>query len=996
MKIQRLKVAGFGPYKDEQIIDFERFDDDGIFLITGKTGAGKSSLLDAICFALYGSAPRYDGTQPKLRSDYCEPADPTFVELEFTVHGVAYRVHRTPEYQRPKKNGSGLTPEKARAELFRNTDGEWHGIAARPVDVARELDGILGLTKDQFLQVILLAQNRFQEFLLAKNDERQAVLRTLFGTSRFEQVELALTERRKTLGASLESTAGSMRASAEHAAGLAQCEVPAEPTLDWFGEILAALGEAQAEADQRATVADAEHAAADAEHRALQRTRTNQLRRDSARDILQTFDAHADAINADRRTLERAQKAASVWAHVAAVRGAEQARTRAGEREEERRLAFVAAAENAVDAAVELSVASAPEAEALERIIDDLARRLGSLDDVLRDEKTLSDLAARVRSCEKHRGACAAAVDDAGALVVALPQQLGELADVLTAARVTAAGAASARDRVARLDASRAAAKRAVTLERRLIEARFAEKDASAIFAEATRAQDELFARRLDGYAAELARDLTDDTPCAVCGSVDHPKIAVSDGAPVSEADIETAKENVSARRADLDAATSAASALVAELAEATAAAGNRSIDEIETELLDATTTLVEAEAAVTVVTDGEVEQERLRVSLADATTHLDQLRADLSAATDELTTARNALDAVSRRVEESRAGFDSVRARAAVLQACLDKAKALDEAMADRRVRDDALASAREVLQTQLAENGFEDETAVEESRRSSAEIAAIDTRIREHDQSVTSARSTLAEPELADLPADLLDLEPASAALSDAAAARDAALQVSGLLGDRVRQLETIVRRVRAEQDASALLREEYDRVRALANAVQGNEPNTKRMRLETYVLAGQLEEIVIAANARLRTMTSGRYTLQHDDSVQYRNVKSGLGLAILDEHTGRARATHSLSGGETFLASLALALGLAEVVTNQAGGISLDTLFIDEGFGSLDRETLDIAMATLDGLRSGGRTIGLISHVEAMKEQIPAKLRISVTDAGHSRVDTSLELV
>jgi exonuclease SbcC len=127
-----------------------------------------------------------------------------------------------------------------------------------------------------------------------------------------------------------------------------------------------------------------------------------------------------------------------------------------------------------------------------------------------------------------------------------------------------------------------------------------------------------------------------------------------------------------------------------------------------------------------------------------------------------------------------------------------------------------------------------------------------------------------------------------------------------------------------------------------------------------------------------------------------VQYRNVRSGLGLAILDEHTGRARATHSLSGGETFLASLALALGLAEVVTNQAGGISLDTLFIDEGFGSLDRETLDIAMSTLDGLRSGGRTIGLISHVEAMKEQIPAKLRITVSDAGSSRVETSLELV
>jgi exonuclease SbcC len=188
----------------------------------------------------------------------------------------------------------------------------------------------------------------------------------------------------------------------------------------------------------------------------------------------------------------------------------------------------------------------------------------------------------------------------------------------------------------------------------------------------------------------------------------------------------------------------------------------------------------------------------------------------------------------------------------------------------------------------------------------------------------------------------------------------------------------------------DASETLRLEYETLRSLANSVEGNEPNTMRMRLESYVLAAQLEEIIRAANARLGTMTSGRYTLQHDDSVQYRNTRSGLGIAILDEHTGRARATHSLSGGETFLASLALALGLAEVVSNQAGGITLDTLFIDEGFGSLDADTLAIAMSTLDGLRAGGRTIGLISHVDAMKEQIPSRLRITVTPQGYSQIE------
>lgn len=991
MKIQRLTLAGFGPYKDEQQIDFERFDDDGIFLITGKTGAGKSSLLDAVCFALYGSAPRYDGTQPKLRSDYCEPGDPTRVELEFSIHGVSYRVARTPEYLRLKKNGSGTTPEKARAELFVQNDGEWEGIAARPVDVARELDTIVGLTKDQFLQVILLAQNRFQEFLLAKNDERQAVLRTLFGTERFEQVELALLDRRKTLAAALETTAGTLNLSAGHAASLVQAEAPGEPTLAWFDAILTELREAQAAAAQNATVADAEFTAADAEHRALENTRRLQLRRDSARDTLTTFEAQTEAIDTDRVRLEKAQRAASVWAHVAAVRRAARAHDDAVVAETRRRADFATAADGVVNASP-----GDCDAAAVRHVVDDLARRLGGLEQVLDDEKSLPALNAAVQRSEKHHSSCRSAVDEATELVASLPPQLDDLAESLAVARVTAAGASSARDRVGRLDAARTAAKRAVTLERRLLEARFAEKDASTRLIEATRAQDGLFARRLSGFAAELAGELVDGAPCAVCGSADHPQPATIDADPVTEADIDSAATAVAARRAELDAATATAHGLVAQLAEAHAAAGNKSIDEIETELVDATAALMEADAAVAVVADGEKTQARLRTALDTASTHLDELRHSLAAAADHLTTARAGLSAVASRVDAARADFGSVKDRAASLRSALDAATRLAAAIDDRAVRASALAGAREILAAQLSENSFSGEDEVETARRDTSEIAALESRIREHDQSVGAARVTLAEPELGGLPVDLVDLAPSAALVAEASAVRDTALRESGLLADRVTQLEAIVARVHAEQEASARLRDEYDQVRALASAIQGGEPNTKRMRLETYVLAGQLEEIVTAANARLRTMTSGRYTLQHDDSVQYRNVRSGLGLAILDEHTGRARATHSLSGGETFLASLALALGLAEVVTNQAGGISLDTLFIDEGFGSLDRETLDIAMSTLDGLRSGGRTIGLISHVEAMKEQIPAKLRITVTDAGHSRIDTSLELV
>ena len=996
MKIQRLSLAGFGPYKDEQRIDFEQFDDDGIFLITGKTGAGKSSLLDAVCFALYGSVPRYDGTQPRLRSDYCDLGDPTYVDLEFSISDTSYRVRRTPEYDRPKARGTGTTLQKTTAELFAFRDGEWQGIAARPVDVAHELDAILGLSKDQFLQVILLAQNRFQEFLLAKNDERQAVLRTLFGTRRFEQVELELIERRKALGATIDSASATLRGSADLAAGLAGQPVPAEPDLAWFDGILSELSEAQAAAAQAAIVADAEFTAADADHRALQNTRRLQLRRESARGILDTFETQTPAITADRVVLAHASRAASVWAHVAGLRSAEATLQKAAAAEAARREDYLALVARAEDGEPGVPIPEVLDAEAIDGVIDDLTRLLGTLEQAADDEASLPRLrAAADQRAEEHEKS-AAALAEAEELLATLPQELDEVAEALSAARVTAAGAAQARERVLRLESARTAAKRAITLDRRLIEARFAEKDASGELTAATARQDDLFARRLAGYAAELATDLSDGTPCAVCGSVEHPHPAVVDGAPVSEADIEEARATVAARRADLDTATAAATDLLSQLAEAHATAGNKSIDELEAELIEATTAQLDILAAADVVSECEQTQSELRAALENAAPLLARLRTGLAATADTLSTARSAVAAADERVETARASFGSVRKRIRHLSERLDAAKALAAALAQSHVRKAAVTSARVVLAEQLAESGFPDEASVEAARRSSAEIAALDARIREYDQSVNTARTTLAEPELAGVPAEPVDLAPAAARVAETSAARDEALQVSGRLADRVTQLQAIVSRVRSDQQQSARLREEYDRVRALANAVQGNEPNTRRMRLETYVLAAQLEEIVLAANTRLHTMTSGRYTLQHDDSVQYRNTRSGLGLAILDEHTGRARATHSLSGGETFLASLALALGLAEVVTNQAGGITLDTLFIDEGFGSLDGETLEIAMSTLDSLRSGGRTIGLISHVDAMKEQIPAKLRITVTDGGSSRVDTSLELV
>ena len=396
------------------------------------------------------------------------------------------------------------------------------------------------------------------------------------------------------------------------------------------------------------------------------------------------------------------------------------------------------------------------------------------------------------------------------------------------------------------------------------------------------------------------------------------------------------------------------------------------------------------ATAAVRRVTELEADSALLRAELDSSNALLTERREEKDAAAARLADVKHTRADSEKQVAQHRGDFDSVAERASTLQAALDTAARLQAAIRQTQSAQNTLTQATAALTDQLLEQGFAAEDEVAPARRTPAEIAALDARIRLHDQATSTARSTLADPEVAAVPAAPVEVSEATALFTEARAARDAALTEMSVVSERASQLHHIVAAVRAESAASAAAHEEYAQLHELASVVGGKDPNTKRMRLETYVLAAQLEEIVAAANTRLRAMTSGRYALEHDDSVQYRNTQSGLGLAILDQHTGRARATNSLSGGETFLASLALALGLAEVVTNQAGGITLDTLFVDEGFGSLDSDTLEIAMGTLDSLRSGGRTIGLISHVDAMKEQIPAKLRISVTARGYSEIE------
>ncbi|MGN8026807.1 AAA family ATPase [Microbacterium sp. 22242] len=993
MRLHRLEIEGFGPFLRRQTIDFDTFADDGVFLIGGRTGAGKSSILDAVCFGLYGNVPRYEGGEKRLRSDHCEPADPTEVVVEFSTVAGRFRVTRSPEYQRPAKRGGGLTKQASAVALEELIGGEWIGRAAREVDVAHELDEILQLNLQQFLQVILLAQGRFQKFLHADSKERQQLLRRLFGTGRFEDYQARLDERRRASEQALGAGRASVIARIEqaeqlvaendlHGASTDAASAPAERSLD---ERLDAVRRAQARADYRAEqrrqdrdLAEAAHRTATAAHVVAREERQAQAERDRARAALAALDAAADRIAADRRTLDDA-RAAEALRHV--LHTAERAAVVAA-----------AAGEAAAEAeeawrgiAVDDDTAPESSADALRAWASDLTRTSGAWQQAAATEAQLAAFETAVSAAQSEQESVAAARGRAAlpATIEALTAERDDLrrradraADLETVVVLAAARLEGARDAAAR-SAERSVAERTVADR---------EQQAAAAFARAA----DLRRRRDAGMAGELAEALIPGEACSVCGSTEHPAPAVH-ADPVSADDVAEATDARERAAEQVRAATSALAALDADLAAATARADGRTAEAAEAELAIARAERDDAVAAQAAATDAEQRLAALRAKAEGLEATIAQLAVRHAEASERLALARQTLAAARESVAQARGAFATVAARLDDAAVRIAAAQALAAAIEEREARSDAASAALAEQQAALAASPFDDATAAGAALRSPADQAALEERLAAHAAERAKERAILLDLELRTLPDDPIDLTPFESAESAARAAWTAAVDAASRADATAAQLGALLETAAAEHSRGAAAAADHEVLQQLADAVSGRGANTYRMNLETFVLAAELEEIVAAANLRLADMSSGRYQLQHSDARAARGAASGLGIVVFDAFTGQTRPAQSLSGGETFLGSLALALGLAEVVTARAGGIQLDTLFIDEGFGSLDGETLDVAMRTLDELRAGGRTVGVISHVEAMQEQIPAQITVRATPDGPSMIES-----
>lgn len=1018
MKIRWLRITGIGPFAGTHTVDFSAFEDSGLFLLDGPTGAGKSTLIDAITFALYGDVARTkDASKDRLRSNHISDSDPSEADLVFEVATGIYRVTRTPAYT-PAGKKSQRNSKSTLTRVVEDPDAPdgWRTvepIASGPRDVGYEIPRIVGLDKDQFLQTIVLPQGKFSQFLNATSDAREQILRDIFDTQIYVDFTKALVdaaasskrgieerrvaavgafERVRALNDALSEDAhtdalGSEEraAEAEEADQLDAGAEDASAVTRWAQDACNRAHEAHAQTLHVAEVATAaarEASRALSEGRALAEAQAEHTRVSAK---LAELTAAEEAVASDRERASQARRALAVAPFDAAITEASARLESAGDQ--------VAALSPALgDEACAQPAALTPEAvsalgERAQEMRDKATRTRGSLEEALALERSLPDLRAQIESLRSRREQALARIASIEAEREALPGRIEQATESLRLMRADAdtlpEAASTLRAINERLDAS---------MQADLL--RSALLGASDELREATATAKLANAAAADGHdlwiaqsASALARELEEDTPCPVCGSTEHPSPApVAHGEITREqvAELDQARDRAENALRDAQARHQDLVRRIAQLNEVAAAP----TPTLETERDRAADIVATLEALGPQIAEVEAALEQERVRLGGLTDSLASAREAAASLASTLQERESALSAALARVDAERADFASLGERAAALDERAHRAALLARACADWDSARAAHVKARHSLAEALEEQGLEADS-WHSLLLPLAQVEALEARAAAHDKELFAVREALASERLtraAAAPAPDLEAltETARKAEEDAAGAARA----SGILEQHCAQLDAARASLEQALDALERAREQAGPIRRLADIAMASGPeNLASTPLSAWVLIARLEEVLAAANPRLAAISSGRYELASvpDDGTASR--KSGLGLAIIDHDTDAMRSPRTLSGGETFYTSLALALGLADVVSAEAGGVELRTMFIDEGFGSLDSHTLSLVMAQLQALRSAGRTVGVISHVEEMATQIADQIQVRPLPEGGS---------
>ena len=1013
MRPLKLRLQAFGSYVEEQVLDFETALADAPFvLIHGATGAGKTTILDAIVFALYGESSGNVREGTTLRSATAPPERTTEVEYVFALGRRRYRVLRSPTYERMSRGK--MTRRPPTGQLYRlpdeGEDGEEVLLASNVTEVSNRIGELIGFDADQFRQVVLLPQGQFQRFLLAEVKDRSAIMQRIFRTERYQRIEEALLQE----SLQLERAANEERARIDHML---------------HGENLNSLDDLRAHVAELNAVIDS-HAAEikilEEKQRAARHAReagaAAQQKLQELAEAQKRFgekQAQEKSVADFRMRLERAQRAQPViYKEHAAVQAAEQEKTRAGELKDA--ALRLTAAQTALYTAKEaLTAAEEAEPERTKK-----TERIQLLSNYAERAQKLRDCRASAEKLRAHADHLEEEKKTAADAIEKLTAECKENEERIAALEKILAGKEALQHEQDRLKRCQSAAARITALTAQESELRTQQeeaqqtvKDASQQLAEAKTKLRQMQTLYDLGSAARLAETLADGAPCPVCGALSHPSPAMHAEDIPSEQEVESCAKAVDA--AEQNAQNAARKLEAAKEKYARANQSRTQEQELLDDLLGSDTIegmaqrteqhnaqLRHAEKEHTERTTQRVAQQAQLESMraeqekktADAQKQRDLLRTregeqaaleaelpeeyrdyakiapEIQRLTEEVAQQKHAYDTAREKEKESAA------ARAGAESAHTAAQRAHTESMQTAQTAQSEYAAAR-------TQAGFSSEeeyhAAIAGKWSDSKHLKAVQERINAYETDYKTAAELLNTAKAAAeglTPPDMAALTAAEAAADQAV--RDQARE-QGIRTERRDALTRMMNEIDVLEKAGAARAERYRVIGRLANVAAAKAPY--QVHFQTYVLRSILSDVIEAANARLIVMSRGRYRLIHGEGG-HKNKWWGLEIDVFDEYTGLPRVSRTLSGGETFLASLALALGLSDVIQHYAGGMHLDMIFIDEGFGSLDSETLDVAIrALLEVQQEGGRLVGIISHVEELRARIPVHLEVTRTANG-----------
>ncbi|MBM4762800.1 AAA family ATPase [Bacillus sp. B15-48] len=1036
MKPLKLTLQAFGPYAGKELIDFTRLENRTMFVVSGKTGSGKTTIFDGISYAIYGKASGEDRSGSDLRSQFAKNALLTEVSLDFTLRRKTYRIIRSPQQDKKKERGEGYTTIGAKAELYLlNDDGTSELLAANVREVDEKIKEIMIIDSNQFRQILMIPQGEFRKLLTSDSKEKEMILQRLFHTEIYKKIEERLKEEATELKKQVESQVGERSAALKRSHHyqndelkdlLAEGNTNDVIMIPLINEEITAMIARLKELNNEKLIKQRERDALqqklfEAESIIKQLETMEQLRQrkvelaerrsffeekekeaslakkaallDSQEELCHRLKKDMDQL--DSFIKDRTNRIAVLYEN---LKKSEQELNRQNEREQERK---------------EL----AETVSQLEHIKEDVKSLASHQEETERLSKTLDAVKKQNEQCVAVRGA----VEEEKETLLTEKTKIEKIQLVFLEGERILEKLAQELDKLRKYESYLNKIQGVkIELEKRI----GVLKNAEARLSDGQELVQQLEQTWLHSQAAILASMLDQGQECPVCGSEHHPKLAVSEHDFIpTEQDLKAAREqarmlesektkyeklyfetkstlnsleeNGEEQRTELfeilpefseskleDALISTQSKL-AQMSEVQSERANemKRLPLIKTKL----TELEERKL------DLETKEKDFEERLRQLTIQFTEKKTILARMTDRIPENLRSLQVYKQQYELTVRKQEELMRQLEVAQKQYQDAKDLLEKENTRREEaEKRLAETKEKLTEERAhfkenmnKQGFETYSQYHDAKRTEDDILKLEAKTRQYREEFRSVLDRLEEyenrlkdvqkPDIVGLRKGLLELDEGITKLQE----------VYQNLFIQKRENEQIITKVVTINEHIKLLEERYKIVGNLYEISKGQ--NTYRITFERYVLATFLDDILAEANIRLAKMTSGRYRLLRKTDRSKGNVQSGLELLVFDQYTGQERHVKTLSGGESFKAALSLALGLADVVQNHAGGVSLETMFIDEGFGTLDPESLDQAIETLFDIQSNGRLVGIISHVPELKERIDARLEVTATQTG-----------